>query len=292
MKSIVNLAFCALLAACATTDGTAPVELAKPAKLTSFTLKNDGIGEMVSTNAFGSKTTYSVGLRQGKYISVFVDKDGTYYEGPKGCLYNSLAQSKYLDGGIWLPNNGSKEEPRFWAYLKPLSPDLEQKAGILVAALANMSAGNVKKEWSTKIEPFLLNQISIQDESESSAPANATATPPVVATAAVATPASVFAGRWDGKWAGVRDHTLVVESGEGLSVRLNFTWGPGKQPEFRDSGTYSAVGTVGADGTLRAVLADGSKVTYTMSEDRRTLSGRWERKQRTLEGVFSRHGTP
>jgi len=29
-----------------------------------------------------------------------------------------------------------------------------------------------------------------------------------------------------------------------------------------------------------------------MSEDRRSLSGKWERKQRTLEGVFARHGTP
>ena len=119
---------------------------------------------MVSTNAFGSKTTYRVGLRKGKYVSVFADKDGTYYEGPKDCLYNQFARSKYLDGGIWLPNKGSREEPRFWVYLKPISPDLAAKSGILVAALANMSAGNVKKEWSTKIEPFLLNQISIQDE--------------------------------------------------------------------------------------------------------------------------------
>jgi hypothetical protein len=292
MKGIINLALCALLAGCATTEGVAPIELTKPAKLTSFTLKSDGIGEMVSTNAFGSKTTYSVGLRQGKYVSVFVDKDGTYYEGPKDCLYNSLAYSKYLDGGIWLPNKGSKDEPRFWSYLKPLEPDLESKAGILVAALANMSAGNVKKEWSTKIEPFLLNQISIEDEIQSSTPANAAATPPVVVAAAVALSSSVFVGTWDGKWAGVRDHTLVVESGEGMSVRLNFTWGPGKQPEFRDSGTYSVVGTVGDDGTLRAVLADGSKVAYTMSEDRRSLSGKWERKQRTLEGAFSRRGTP
>jgi hypothetical protein len=164
MKAIVTLVLCGVLGGCASTDGVAPTELTKPARLTSFTLAGDAIGDMVSTNAFGSKTTYSVGLRQGKYLSVFADKDGTYYEGAKDCVYNSLAPAKYLDGGIWLPNKGSKEEPRFWFYLKPLQPDLEAKAGILVAALANMSAGNVKKEWSTKIEPFLLNQISIQDE--------------------------------------------------------------------------------------------------------------------------------
>lgn len=285
MKGIVKLALCALLAGCASTDGVAPGELTKPAKLTSFTLKSEGIGDMVSTNAFGSKTTYTVGLRQGKYVSVFADKDGTYYEGPKDCLYNSLAPTKYMDGGIWLPNQGSKEEPRFWVYLKPLQPELEAKAGILVAALANMSAGNVKKEWSTRIEPFLLNQISIEDETQSSAPA-------AMVTAAAATSSSAFVGTWDGKWAGVRDHTLVVEGAEGAGVRLNFTWGPGRQPEFRDSGSYSVVGTVGDDGTLRAVLTDGSKVAYTMSEDRRSLSGKWERKQRTLEGVFARHGTP
>ena len=163
MKHLINLALCVFLAACATTDGTAPAQLAKPAKLTSFTLNGDGIGPMVSTNAFGSKTTYTVGLRQGKYISVFADKDGTYYAGPKDCLYNSLSYYKYLDGGIWLPNQGSKEEPRFWAYVKHLNAE-DFNSGVLVAAMANMSEGNVKKEWSTRIEPFLLNQISIQDE--------------------------------------------------------------------------------------------------------------------------------
>jgi len=144
-------------------DGVAPTELTKPAKLTSFTLNSDAIGEMTSTNAFGSKTPYSTGLRKGKYISVFVDKEGTYYQGEKDCLYNSVAYYKYLDGGIWMPNRDSKDGPRFWFYLKRLQPG-EFNAGVLGAALANMNAGNVKKEWSTKIEPFLLNQISIQNE--------------------------------------------------------------------------------------------------------------------------------
>ena len=163
MKHLIIPALCVLLASCASMDGVATAELSKPIKLTSFTLKGDAIGEMTSTNVFGSKTTYATGLRQGKYISVFVDNEGTYYQGEKDCLYNSLGYYKYLDGGIWIPHKDSKQEPRFWVYLKRLEPG-ELNAGVLVAALANMNAGNVKKEWSTRIEPFLLNQISIQDE--------------------------------------------------------------------------------------------------------------------------------
>lgn len=163
MRHFIAPVLCALLASCAGMDGAATTELSKPIRLTSFTLKGDAIGEMTSTNAFGSKTTYSTGLRRGKYISVFVDNEGTYYQGEKDCLYNSIAYYKYLDGGIWIPNKDSKQEPRFWFYLKRLEPG-EFSAGVLGAALANMNAGNVKKEWSTKIEPFLLNQISIQDE--------------------------------------------------------------------------------------------------------------------------------
>ena len=163
MKHFIALVLCPLLASCAGMDGVATTELSKSIRLTSFTLKGDVIGEMTSTNAFGSKTTYSTGLRRGKYISVFVDSEGTYYQGEKDCLYNSIAYHKHLDGGIWIPNKDSKQEPRFWFYLKRLEPG-EFNAGVLGAALANMNAGNVKKEWSTKIEPFLLNQISIQDE--------------------------------------------------------------------------------------------------------------------------------
>jgi hypothetical protein len=164
MKHFIALLFCALVAGCAGMDGAATSELAKPARLTSFTLKDDAIGEMVSTNAFGSKTTYTIGLRRGKYISVFADAEGTYYEGGKDCVYNSIAYYKYLDGGIWMPNKSSKQEPRFWFYLKRLEPGQFNNSGVLLTALANIHAGNVKKEMSTKVEPFLLNQISIQDE--------------------------------------------------------------------------------------------------------------------------------
>lgn len=163
MKRFITLVLCAFQAGCAAMDGVAPTELTRTTKLTSFTLKSDVIGEMTSTNAFGTKTTYATGLRKGKYISVFVDKEGTYYQGEKDCLYNSVAYYKYLDGGVWIPNKDSKEEPRFWFYLKRLQL-FEFNAGVLDVALANMNAGNVKKELSTKIEAFLLNQISVQDE--------------------------------------------------------------------------------------------------------------------------------
>lgn len=117
---------------------------------------------MISTSGLGSKTHYSTGLHKGKYVSVFVDNEGTYYQGEKDCWYSSAGLYKNLDGGIWIPNSNSKQEPRFWFYLKR-SEALTSKGGI-VAALDKMDAGNVKKESSTKIEPFLLNQITINYE--------------------------------------------------------------------------------------------------------------------------------
>ena len=163
MKTIIFAILVSLLASCANLDGASPSTFSIPKKSTSFTLTVDAIADMTSTNAFGSATIYKTGLRAGKYIAVFSDADGTYYQGSKDCLYNSIAFYKNLDGGIWLPNKGSGQEPRFWFYLKRMAPG-EFNSGVLGAALANIHAGNVRKELSTRIEPFLLDRISVQEE--------------------------------------------------------------------------------------------------------------------------------
>lgn len=163
MKKLIIVLLAYLLASCANLDGNPPSTFSKPQKTTSFTLAADAIGDMTSTNSFGIPTVYKTGLRAGKYVSVFSDADGTYYQGNKDCLYNSIAFYKDLDGGIWIPNKGSGQEPRFWFYLKRMKPG-EFNSGIIGAALANIHAGNVRKELSTRIEPFLLERISVQDE--------------------------------------------------------------------------------------------------------------------------------
>jgi hypothetical protein len=160
---ITYLALFMLLTGCASLDGVSQSELIKPIEASSFTLKTDAIGAMTSTNGFGSATVYQTGLRAGKYHAVFMDSEGTYYQGGKDCVYSSLAYYKYLDGGIWIPQNGSGQEPRLWVYLKRLEPG-DFGSGVLGAALANMNAGNVKKDLSTKVESFLLEQISIVKE--------------------------------------------------------------------------------------------------------------------------------
>lgn len=97
-----------------------------------------------------------------------------------------------------------------------------------------------------------------------------------------------FAGTWDGRWAGVRVHTLVVENSDGPATKIIFSWGPGGRHSTSDSGSFNALGQVGADGALRATLGDGSQVVYRLSEDRQSLNGKWQRKERTLDGVLIR----
>lgn len=99
-----------------------------------------------------------------------------------------------------------------------------------------------------------------------------------------------FAGTWDGRWAGVRAHTLVVQNSDGTATKISFSWGPGGRPGTSDSGSFDALAQVGDDGALHATLNDGSKVVYRLSQDRRTLNGQWQRKERTLDGVLIRRG--
>lgn len=114
------------------------------------------------------------------------------------------------------------------------------------------------------------------------------AAPSSVPTKAASGAIAPFAGTWDGRWAGVRAHTLVVENADGTTTKITFSWGAGGRAGTSDSGSFSALAQVGDDGALHATLGDGSKVVYRLSGDRRSLTGQWQRKERTLDGLLVR----
>lgn len=151
------------LAGCAGMDGVAPSELSRPERTTSFTLANDVIGEMTSTNGFGAKTKYTVGLASGTYFSVAADERGTYFVGPRGCVVNSASSFKKLDGGIWIPKAKSSGEPKFWYYLRRIDFPDQVQPGLLGLLFNEIHVGNMKKDESTKVESFLLDQIHIRE---------------------------------------------------------------------------------------------------------------------------------
>jgi len=161
MKKIFVIFLAIFLISCTTLDGIKPTKLSKPQKETAFILDKDVIGEMIVTNGFGVKTKTIKGLYKGKYMSVFADKEGTYYQGPKDCVYFSKDQN--IDGGIWMPKKGSIEEPRLWIYIQPVKGTYPQYGGPLAVTLANIPVGNVRKEWYLTVESSLLNEIHIQD---------------------------------------------------------------------------------------------------------------------------------
>lgn len=162
-RPLLLLIFLLSLTGCAGMDGVAPDELSKPEQISSFTLVSDVTGEMTSSNALGMKSKYIGGLAKGIYISIASDERGTYYQGPKGCVFNSVSPFKNLDGGIWIPKFKSSDEPLFWYYLRGIEFS-EDIRGLLIPLLAEIHVGNVKKDQSTKIEPFLLDQIHIKEQ--------------------------------------------------------------------------------------------------------------------------------
>lgn len=163
-RPLLLLIFLLSLTGCAGMDGVAPDELSKPERISSFTLVSDVTGEMTSANALGMITKYVGGLAKGAYISVASDERGTYYQGPKGCVFNSASPFKNLDGGIWIPKFKSSDEPLFWYYLRRIEFSEYIQPGPLIPLLAEIHVGNVKKDQSTKIEPFLLDQIHIEEQ--------------------------------------------------------------------------------------------------------------------------------
>ena len=161
-RSFLLLVSILFLAGCAGMDGIAPSQLSRPEQAASFALAKDVIGEMTSTNGFGAKSKYAVGLVSGTYHAVAADEHGTYFAGPKGCVANSASSFKRLDGGIWLPKAKSSAEPRFWYYLRKVEFPDHVSPGFMALLFNEISIGNLKIDQSTRVESFLLDQIKIQ----------------------------------------------------------------------------------------------------------------------------------
>ena len=64
---------------------------------------------------------------------------------------------------------------------------------------------------------------------------------------------------------------LAVERVEGRRAWLVYAWGA--TADVPREGWERAVGTIGPDGVLRAILASGAVLEYRLSADQRTLSG-------------------
>jgi len=186
MKRLLLLTLSLFLSGCSTFNGVSPNSLEKPTSLSYFILTEDVVFTATYSNILGMKATLSPKLLKGKYNSVYRDVEGTYYEGPKGCLPNANAMYKSLDGGLWLPHvKGHKA--RLWFYLKgmpdgsdiPANPTNSQSAsnGVIVNSTANstansiasgiilgldrMSAGNVKKDLGIIESTKFINDIEI-----------------------------------------------------------------------------------------------------------------------------------
>lgn len=164
LRPLLLLVSLVSLAGCAGMDGVAPSELSKPTRTTSFTLANDVTGEMTSRNAFGSETRFTIGLAAGSYTSIATDEHGTYYHGPKGCVLNSASPFKKLDGGIWIPKATSPHQPMLWYYLRKIEFSNQSKPGAIEVLFNEIHVGNIKKDPSTKIEPFLLEKIHPKED--------------------------------------------------------------------------------------------------------------------------------
>lgn len=169
------MTFCNLSGA----EGTSPKHFSAPDSLTFFALDDDLTLKTNVKSIFGRVTELHPVLSKGKYVSVFTDSDGTYYQGPKGCLPNPNkdAMFKALDGGLWLPNKDSKLKPRLWFYLKAMPDSLGTKSGLLIRYLDGLSAENVKKDTGEIVDFSFMANITLlpfgepsEGESSSSVP--------------------------------------------------------------------------------------------------------------------------
>lgn len=97
-----------------------------------------------------------------------------------------------------------------------------------------------------------------------------------------------FVGTWIGRWQGGQDGGLVVEEGDGPSVRATYFWGVAPLIGIRYPGGVVVRGASVADDTLRLELPNGAQVRYRLSPDQGTLSAEYSRQGRVSRGVFER----
>jgi hypothetical protein len=115
-------------------------------------------------------------------------------------------------------------------------------------------------------------------------------------------PLAALSGTWTGEWGAVRtsigDETvlapatwpvpaiLAVERIEGRRAWLVYAWGA--TADVPREGSERVVGTVGPDGALRALLANGAELEYRLSADGRTLAGTHRLRGVPMFGEFKR----
>ena len=127
--------------------------------------------------------------------------------------------------------------------------------------------------------------------------------PPSGTPEAVAAFSGIWVGRWekgwsvDGAWSVNTAHTLVVERVVQASVdtyRAHVIYGWAGTRSATPEGSFRTVGTITPDGVLRLQrFPDGRDHTYTLSEDRRTMSfdtkGHWRNYYMVVSGTLWRH---
>jgi hypothetical protein len=122
-------------------------KLAKPGELSYFVLPDT----VTVHTTVGKVHLYPV-LAKGRYVSVYEDADGTFYQGPKDCLPNPNPKAVFpaLDGGLWIPRDSSRHETRFWVLTRHDKKTAEM--GVLIAAIDRATTGKVRKDSRSHIE--------------------------------------------------------------------------------------------------------------------------------------------
>jgi hypothetical protein len=124
-----------------------PAKLAKPKALSYFVLQ-----ETTTVHTTVRKVHLYPILAKGRYVSAFEDADGTFYQGPKDCLPNPNPKAVLpaLDGGLWIPRDPTRHEPRFWVITRP--DKKTEEMGVLIAAIDRATTGKVRKDDKSHIE--------------------------------------------------------------------------------------------------------------------------------------------
>jgi hypothetical protein len=101
---------------------------------------------------------------------------------------------------------------------------------------------------------------------------NATITPP---GSSVPSQDAAFSGVWDGRWGGQLASRLIVEHIDAASATVIYEWGDLAGPYEFKRGSQRTTADVTAPGVIHWFgVAD---MTFTMSKDRKTISGRYAR---------------
>jgi hypothetical protein len=169
MKNLLLLSLVFLFSGCATMKSLDKVVATKYFVLEEAHIRKEERGIL--------NVLWVEGLIQGKYIEYAKDKDGVYYLGVEPSVVvlaneqakdyletRELAPGPFLQGmligGLWIPNKGSRKEPKLFFVMKQANYGVA--TGIVSAAVKHLDEGSV-----TFIpygsETAFVNSISIKD---------------------------------------------------------------------------------------------------------------------------------